>query len=283
MKVATILPQNLLSHISEENYHMCLAHLLFKPGMEAYTEFYKAQCAKEGSYVIMDNGLIEGDPQPIEVLVEKALKVGAHELILPDVFFDAAETVKAVEGAVKYILDNNVRINLMVVPQGETLTEWSWCAQKLIDYNIECVGVPKSLTGLLGRDGRLMAMMQLMLDMPSASAYNFHLLGCYKSAIEIITIDSASRNKANKLPTIRGVDSALPYIYTRADLLINEADRPDSEPINFENGGEIDLRLLDFNIKHWVDAGGAGRHKTLTSVKGGRDEAMVDARVERAE
>jgi hypothetical protein len=118
--------------------------------------------------------------------------------------------------------------------------------------------------------------MQLLMDMPEAKAYDFHLLGCYKSAIEIMTIDSATRNKKNNLPVIRGVDSALPYIYTRNDLMMNEDDRPDNEPINFADGGEVDLRLLEFNINHWVDAGGAGRHKTMKVLTGGRyrDEAM---------
>lgn len=268
MKVASILPQNLLHLIQDDNYHMCLAHLIGALGMDVYTDFYRNIGYQKDKYLIMDNGLIEGDPRPIEELVEKAILVKADELILPDVFLKYKETTKAVDGALGFIKSHDVRMNLMAVAQGETLTEWFECAKELIAMGIKCIGVPKVLTKVGGRDARLQVLMALAYSGVDLKGVEFHLLGCWNSALEVIVMDSASRNKGNMLPNIRGVDSALPYVYARADLMISEDDRPDSAPINFKEDKVIDQRLLEFNINAWRGAGGADRDKALVAIEG---------------
>ena len=63
---------------------------------------------------------------------------------------------------------------------------------------------------------------------------------------------------------VRGVDSAIAYVYTRAGIAIDSDDRPDQQPIDFRNGAlEIDQLgrdvrmqcLLRNNLSKWRAAG----------------------------
>jgi len=251
MKVATILPQNFLNLVKGDSYHMCLAHLIDKPGMENYTRFFKNGIADD-SYVIMDNGLIEGNPRPIEELIEKADMLGANELILPDVFKNSVETIKAVGAAMSYLENHPTDINLMAVPQGKNLPDWLCCAEMLLQYPIKCLGIPKVLVSMGGRDGRLQALDALYQRCPEISGLDIHLLGCWQTPLEILTI--AKAESQGLIPTIRGVDSAIPYVYARAGLRISDDDRPDSEPVNFEHGEVQNDLLLALNIEAWRDS-----------------------------
>lgn len=255
MKVATILPQNFLSMVETDSYHMCLAHLIEAAGMEAYTDFFKRHAAIPNNYVIMDNGLIEGNPRPIEELVAKAERLGAQELILPDVFRNSHATLKAVDQAFEYIIKNNICIKLMAVPQGRTLNAWLSCALLLLDYPITCIGVPKVLTDIAGRDGRLMAINKLQEICPEIKHYDIHLLGCWTTALEVLTLAKASEQGI--IPTIRGVDSALSFVYARAGIRLSDDDRPDNIPINFKESEVPSHGLLSLNIQAWQHSGDA--------------------------
>ncbi len=63
---------------------------------------------------------------------------------------------------------------------------------------------------------------------------------------------------SESFPKIRGVDSAIPFVYARAGLKLNSQDRPDSAPINFEFT-ELNKRLLRGNIHRWRKAGDVTR------------------------
>jgi hypothetical protein len=246
MQAATILPTNHLHLIRSRNYHMCLAQLI---GIDQkYTEFYKEQAKKEDSYVIMDNGVIEGDCRPIEEIVKKALMIGADEIILPDVFVNQAETLDKSYRALRYVKDN-FPLKLMAVPQGKTFDEWMDCAIAMIDWDIDCIGIPKVLVKIAGRDGRLAA---LELLGNKLRGLDIHLLGCWTTPLEVLFIERAVKDK--KIRPVRGVDSAIAYVYTRAGLNITDQDRPDSNPIHFSTEYVTNEELLIRNINCWEAA-----------------------------
>ena len=245
MKTATILPPKYLPLISGHVYHMCLAHLIKDFTYDPYTAFYREQ-AKKGNYVIMDNGVIEGDQRPIEEIVKKALSVGANEIILPDVMLDQAATLDASYKALKWVKDN-FPLKVMVVPQGKDLDEWIGCAIAMIDWDIDCIGIPKILTKLGGRDARLEVLSRLGNKL---RGLDIHLLGCWNSALELTMIERAAQDK--QIRPVRGVDSALPFIYAKAGVQIDESDRPNVS-IDF-NETDVDERLIETNIRLWKDA-----------------------------
>lgn len=252
MKVATILPQTHLNHVQYDTYHMCLANLIGEPGMEKYTNFYKEQAYRTDRYVIMDNGLIEGNPRPISELVAKAKALQADEFILPDVFRDSTATLNAIDNAYEEACASGIR--MMAVPQGNTLDEWLSCACEIIGNfrKVEVIGIPKVLVDIAGRDGRLLAIEQLVKMNPMLKHKQIHLLGCWKTPLEILTIDKAS--ESGIIPMVRGVDSAIAYVYARAGIRIDSDDRPDSNPIDFKNGELENNNLLSKNIRMWKAA-----------------------------
>lgn len=257
MKVATIVPQNYLQLTRNDDYLMCLGHLIGAPGMSEYTDFF-LWAAAEGRFVIMDNGLIENDPRPITELADKAHRIGASEMIMTDVFRDKNATLKAIAEGVK-ALEGIEHPRLMLVPQGDSVDEWVECAHELIctysrmDFTI---GVPKVLVHLGGRDGRIEALTKLVERCPVAKHKTYHLLGCWTTPLEITIIDKLVRQ--GTLPNIRGVDSAIPFVYARAGKTLDSQDRPDSEPINFEYS-KVNPLLLRRNIAHWRRAADSSR------------------------
>jgi hypothetical protein len=252
MKVATILPTAFLGLIAKDDYHMCLAHLidnLDKPieKQNKYTKFYRQMGLISTKYLILDNGVIEQNKATdIVELVKKAMSVSADEIILPDVIMDSERTLDAGEEALKWVR-NNFPFKIMAVPQGKTREEWLDCAEIMLGWDIDCIGIPKSLSLLGSRDIRIDVLHTLGKKL---RGLDIHLLGCQKSPMEVRLMALAMRDQY--IPEVRGIDSALPYVFTKAGLSIDEDDRP-KIPFSF-NETNIDLKLLKKNIANWQDS-----------------------------
>lgn len=246
MKAATIVPVEYLDLIRDEDYHMCLAHLIEKDA--EYTKFYAEIGRAEGKYLIMDNGVIEGNPRPIEEIVRKAILVGADEIVLPDVFRDMNATLELSYEALQYVKMDFPNLKVMAVPQGNSLNEWLDCAMAMIDWDIDCIGVPKVLVHLGGRDGRLEVLERLGNRL---RGLEIHLLGCWQTPLEVLLIDKYV--KEGLIRPVRGVDSAIAYVYAREGESITDMDRPNSMAINFSDD-QTDRDLLIRNIAAWKDA-----------------------------
>jgi hypothetical protein len=246
MQSATILPTHYLHLIKDEPYHMCLAHLIGKD--PEYTHFYNQIGKNKQKYLIMDNGVIEGDQRPVHELVKKAIFIGADELILPDVFENSAATLDASYRALRYVQDAAPNLKLMAVPQGKNMDEWLECAIIMIDWDIHCLGIPKVLVKSEGPDARLHALTYLG---NKTRGLDIHLLGCWQTPLEISLIERASLNK--EISSIRGVDSAIAWVYSKAGIFLNESDRPQINHIDFL---DIDTNeeLLSHNIRLWKAA-----------------------------
>lgn len=265
MKTATILPQRYLHLCEDEDYLMALAHLINKPGMEKYTEFFKGKGLEEDTFLIMDNGVIEGDLRPISELLTKAVEIHASELILPDVFRNSKETLRLVEDATLYLADHADEfgeMGFMAVPQGETLEQWLSCATLLLENPVvSCLGIPKVLVDIAGRDGRYVAISKLVDRVGDLGGRDIHLLGCWKTPLEVSVI--AKGVLQGDLPEVRGVDSSIAYNMARAGIKINCDDRPDQDPIDFEDGEIENAVLLAHNILMWKDCVDMSKDKNI--------------------
>lgn len=244
MKAATIVPQPYLHLIANDDYFMVLAHLVNKEGFEPYTEFYREMGQDPRRFLILDTGLIEGDPRPIEELVEKAAYLHADEMVLPDVFMNKDETLRESHEALAYVESVYPEIRLMAVPQGQSLDEWLECAKEMLTWPVHTIGIPKVLTKLAGRDGRLMALEAIQEWLGDKDV---HMLGCWESPLELKLIENQVR--AKNIKPVRGVDSAIAYVYARAGLRISEAERP-AGAIDF-SAKDADEELLRYNIELW--------------------------------
>lgn len=254
MKMASIVPQNFLELTAEADFHMALAHLVGEPGYEVYTEFFKYR--KRGSFCILDNGVIEGSPMPIDTIIEKAEMIRANEIVLPDAYKDKDKTLEMVDTSMRKLLstfgENQWPFALMVVPQGDSKEEWLACAELLINKwgkYIDTIGIPKHLIDTCNeRDARLFIISDLADMNLDISKFNIHLLGCWKTPLEVLTIAKASEQGI--IPTVRSCDSAVPYVYARSGLRFSDDDRPDRDPIEFQCG-HCNKTLLIYNILAW--------------------------------
>lgn len=251
MKVATILPQAHIHLTKQDDYHMALAHLIGAPGFEQYTNFYKAVGRRDKAFLIMDNGVIEGNPRPISELLQKAKLVNADELVLPDVYQDMQATLRDAKAGFNYMDEfSDTEIAVMAVPQGATYDQWLVCAKEMLTWPIQTLGIPKMLCSLNGRDGRLDALIDLQSFLGNVQT---HLLGCWESPLEVKAILNYVRQ--GKIKPVRGVDSAIAYVYAQAGIKMCDDERPKGA-VDF--GAAVgDLPLLKFNIDMWrTECGG---------------------------
>ena len=258
IKMASIVPQNFLEFTRDADIHMALACFVGEKGYEAYTKFFSKQ-RKADSFLIMDNGVIEGKPMPFEECVRRAELINADEIVLPDVYKDNHGTYNAVKEAIDYYVAHdmlNNRFRLMVVPQGDSMEDWLDCAMHLITsfgVHISTIGIPKHLIDTCKeRDGRLIAISNLYDRLPNLHEWDIHLLGCWKTPLEVLVCAKASEQGI--IPNIRSCDSAIPYVYARNDLRFSDDDRPDTDPIDFKNG-YCNPIYLAYNIASWVSIG----------------------------
>lgn len=260
MKLATILPTKYLSYSKESDYHMALAHLVAED--KEYTEHFKG-LDKDKNYVILDNSVIEDAQQTIEEVCRKAMVIGAQEVILIDKFKDFDGTLESSFHSLLYVRNHFPELKVMGVPQGKNMEEWLDCAYEMLDWGVDCIGVPKVLTNLCGRDARLHALMKLKpsLDAHKASGRTteIHLLGCWESPLELTMIAKAEQQKL--INPVRGCDSAIAFVYANAGLELNEDERP-SGPVDF-NAQNVDEKLLEANIELWNKSVSMTRDKVI--------------------
>lgn len=252
MKAAAIVPQAYLPLTWDNDYHLALAHMIDAPHFEEYTFFYRRVGQRADKFLILDNGLIEGNPRPLVELLEKADRIGADELVLPDVFRDSKATYKAVYESLRTMDMLHTEVRTMAVAQGNTLEEWVENAKELLQLPINTLGVPKVLVGIAGRDGRLAALQQIQEEI-QASGVQIHLLGCWESPLEIKVIENYINQ--GKLIRVRGVDSALPYVYAKAGMRMSDGERPQG-PIDFLDK-DTDKTILNYNLVMWQAECGA--------------------------
>lgn len=244
MKTASILPQGLLKHAAADDYHMALAHLIGKDGYEEYTNFFEAIGQFQDKFLIMDTGLIEGDPRPIDELVEKAKRLWADEMVLPDVFENKDETLRESHDALEYVEHHLPNIRKMAVPQGVDIHDWFECAKEMLTWPIDTIGIPK----VLCRDGGMHARLEaITMIQPYLGDKEIHLLGCWDSPLELKLIENHVRS--GKIKPVRGVDSAIAYVYANKGIRITDDERP-AGAIDFKDG-TADAELLEYNLSVW--------------------------------
>lgn len=142
MKLALITPTPLLrqyGNLPDDDYHLALAHLC-SPGND-YETYYRRE-AKRGAEVILDNSVHENQ-QSVDTLTlaETAKRIGATTVVLPDQPFRVAETIKATEAANAILRELLPGVKLMGVPHGETSKGYLLCLQRMLQLDIDCVGL----------------------------------------------------------------------------------------------------------------------------------------------
>lgn len=221
MKFCSILPiKNMDLMFEQPDMVMLLAHLSAK-----YPEYAKKAKEYKG-YKILDNSIIElGEAFTMESLMAEAERVGADEIILPDVFRDGEATVKKAEGAIQWLKDHDLigKYKIMAVAHGKNASDFDKAIEAFKNMReIDVIGIPKVLTAS-GVDR-----VDLAGYARNKTGKEVHLLGCWSTLGEYLRRDLSNiRSTDTCMPALIAYYGMGPYAYRydrKIDLEEDEVD-----------------------------------------------------------
>jgi hypothetical protein len=242
MKLATILPLKYMYLEEDNDYHMALAHLCSDLN---YVSFFRRHSAR-GDWIIMDNGIVEGEQQPLRVLQAAARCIGASEIVLPDAICDLVPTLQMGHDAADYFIQKMPELRLMAVPQGAHQGDWEQCLREMLLWPVHTIGFSKFIVDRLGVT-RLDLLMRHYDEIHDAGKA-VHLLGSPMGPYEVDQIKTWAPGRA------RGMDSGYPTFCTAGGMGIDwRGARP---PSGIEHGFDFinadpDETLMLQNYKTW--------------------------------
>lgn len=244
MKLARIVPPQWEAFFPTGEYRMALAHWVLK-GPETYAKTLR----RGADYIMMDNGTFEGEELSIQELNEAAIRVGADEVVLPDVIGDAKGTLQRSWKALGKLEAKRV----MFVPQGRNSQEWRHC---LHSWLAQWHQSPWNRTYALAIGLNSRTRTSLLPDLV-ASGFPFHLLGIHTpSEFAASGLQDAFQAGA------RGVDTSLAFaIGIEGGLLTPSAAKVRlGPPEQYEQLPTWSRRLVFLNLRilsEWVTQGKA--------------------------
>lgn len=231
MRSAIIPP---IAHLDEfaggDEFHLVLSHLLEVD--RRYLRFYQQQRLK-GSYLVLDNGAHENTSgEDILDLLSKAEAIRASEIVLPDTLFDHRATVRGIENALAQMCGPGQEVfggmaypTCMLVPQGRTFEEWERCFQDLVSAYVQTqvqvpflfprspvIGISKDYEIWDGGIPRLLEYLEPFRDW---MRFDVHLLGWGRRLHALPAMAAA-------FPWVRSTDSAKPFVYAMAGIILPE-------------------------------------------------------------
>jgi hypothetical protein len=180
--------------------------------------FYR-QLKARGDYITLDNSVTEvGEAADIGKLATYAASIRADEIVLPDIFDDAAATVKSTLDASKAfynLITRSTDTKLVGVVHGRTLDEWSWCYEVFSnDSRIDVLGLPKVMSKNFENRTQFL---QKYFEIHARSDKPHHLLGVWEQPYEVSLINY-------RLPWIRSIDTSLPVMAGIAGYVFGDQD-----------------------------------------------------------
>lgn len=216
-KVAHIVPVSHLYDTLDNQYHMCLAHLV---ECTEYRDHFASLTAK-GKFVLMDNGAAEGCQLKPEELFKMYELIQPTEIVLPDTLFNPASTIQKSRAFLFQMEQMGIKYRTMAVPQGNTLDEWIACARIFIkDKRINSFGISKFLN--IATSDRYVrfkaceALMDLIVEYDRQDL-EVHLLGCDEGPLIVKLCQEA-------FPFVRGCDSAFAYLQAQSKKMMSLQD-----------------------------------------------------------
>lgn len=169
-----------------DKIQMALTHLVESD--DSYMEAYKEQSEKHGDFIILDNSLIELGEAIVDMdkILSAAGKIGAREIVLPDVFKNGTESTALTISVAENYSWAHKKYDFMGVAQGLQLEEFIESFELLLDHElIDTIGIPKVMSTMeeseaINRNyilGELFerGLLQEVLD----KGKNIHLLGAW--------------------------------------------------------------------------------------------------------
>jgi len=196
----------------------------------------------EGKYVVLDNSTVElGAPEDLRTYVQKALAMDATAILMPDWLYEYEKTMSALVEGLPKVRAWGYKRNVMAVPQGKSVTEFMGCAAKMLEHDIQILGLSRRYTEMFGGNRTdIVKHISLLIRTSRRPWVRIHLLGCW---------DHPQRDIGDSLwwPMVLGIDGSLPSIFAKYSQLLEEnADRPG--PVIDIVNDVYDEEILKYNL-----------------------------------
>ncbi|MBD3388170.1 MAG: hypothetical protein GF414_04575 [Candidatus Altiarchaeales archaeon] len=215
---------------------------------------YAREMSRGPSYLILDNGAFEGEQQSGSTLQHLASKVGADEVVLPDVRGDAKGTLEASLRALKLARGG---LRVMFVPHGKTLDEWKRCLDTWVEEarnKVEFMTIGVSPMRYLESPEDIW---EEALKHAVSFRYPVHLLGVADVGYYAKTVIPTAHRLG-----LRGMDTSLAFALGARGILLTAGAEKHllGNPKQYANISMKDRRLIETNmeiLRSWVATGEA--------------------------
>lgn len=218
MRVALIPPMGLERYALQSDFHMALAIPVCVKNA-SYMDVYKEASAL-GHYIIADNGVAENVNLPLMEIDFYTSKFNPNEIVLPDVLDNREKTVSASTRFLERHKRNGVRY--MAVLHGKTVRQIVNQVTTYVDEfpEVRALGLPRSLLKVTGNKAMRIDVANAIYD-KYKFRFDIHLLGT-DPTVWVQEVKMASKYA----PTIRSVDSSMPFNYAIAGEKLDQCQRP---------------------------------------------------------
>lgn len=253
-KFAPIVPPQFLKRLEDSgpevfgSYHLLLAHEVLNPKYnDTYREMFSG---RDDIQVILDNSVAElGAPMTTNKLAEACWVVKPNVVVVPDVMGDTKGTIVSATAFLDAVerLEKDIGCGFMLVPQGETIKEFMYCLDKLVEMYFPfdwSVGIPRIITNTLGTRQQA-----IELVIKEHLSIDIHLLGFSNNLMDDI---SCARR-----PEVVGIDSCVPFLSNAPISLNYPFERPhrpsqeDWEHLDFNDWGQ-DITDNIMRVRWWI-------------------------------
>lgn len=284
MHVALIPPTAELNRFCKGRpFHLLLSHLLSDPRYREFYEALKIDRALLGytTFYSLDNSAHEhGSGDRVQNLVDWALRIDADEIVIPDQLFNSIVTVHQAKQAHQDLLTSShgveeiAQLQRMYVPQGTTIDQYRYCAQRLVEEAMEfeyrlsiqvrempgrppfTLGVSKDYEDFPGGLARVLE--DVILPLKQDSGCEIHLLGWGRN---LTALSKIARHCGSM---IRSTDSAKPFVFAQANIDLTSVRSPKypRRPKNYFDSGlglsqrQVGIALANIRVFEQAAHGG---------------------------
>jgi hypothetical protein len=201
---------------------------------------------RPGSFLMLDNGIAEGEAYPAKELFAQATQFMANEIVLPDVIGDWLGTMTAVGHFSEYV-DMDGPFGFMGVIQGKNVPELCDMVSFYLDLPyVTSIGIPRHLiTSLEGGECPDIRLIMAKHIRSQRSHIDIHLLGLNTHCINEMQLFGADYRTLS----VRGVDTSAPFVYAAQGLWIgDDISCPRPEGYFDMSRHQMPEKILNMNI-----------------------------------
>lgn len=249
IKVAHIMPTSYLSQLdgntSRGGIGMSLAHLVLTDNQ--YKQHY-SRSNKKYNVVILDNSAFElGAAINDADFIKAVTLIQSDEVVLPDVLFDAGQTLYRIKQFLAAHAKHVRGLSLMAVPHGNTLDEYleSYVAIAALS-EVTTIGIGTVYNGRFKQEGKLgrEVIIDALVAKNLLAAKQHHLLGLGDDG-------NLELSRLSKFSFIRSCDSSAAYTNACGGTLItSDGYKKPPKKVNFED--VYDKKVMQLMQKNMV-------------------------------